>query len=156
MKEWCEKKSRFRPNTNSRCYFWEYSRHEKISSLGKQKNQQTFLMNYNSRLIAVIVQISQIQVKLRLVQSGFMPLWQASRQRRINNIDLRINHIVQDSEGIPKHVINHPNATRHCVDWLFIWKDSHRRISRGLESIFFLFQDLNQLNICLNVRKLCY
>jgi len=150
-----KKKSRFRPN-NSRCSFWEYSRHEKISSwlLGKKKNQQTFCnelqFQTHSCNCSNITNSSKQQVKLRLVQSGFMSLWQASRQRRINNIDLRINHIVQDSEGIPKHVINHPNATRHCVDWLFIWKRQSQENKQragvyllsvsGFKSIEYLFK----------------
>lgn len=50
-------------------------------------------------------------------------LWLATRQRQINNLDFRINHIVQDSEVFPQHVINHPNSTRHCVDWLLIRTD---------------------------------
>lgn len=63
-------------------------------------------------------------VELRLAQSGFSSLWQASRQRQINNLDLGINHIVQDSEAFLRHVINHPNSTRHCVDWLLIGTES--------------------------------
>lgn len=57
----------------------------------------------------------------------FRFLWQATRQRQINNLDLRINHIVQDSAVFPQHVINHPNSTRHCVDWLLIRTDKSGR-----------------------------
>lgn len=40
---------------------------------------------------------------------------------RLNNLDLKVNHIVQDSEVFPPPACYyHPNSTRHRVDWLLI------------------------------------
>lgn len=64
-----------------------------------------------------------VKVKLWLIQSSFCSLWQATGQRQMNNLDLRINHIVQDSQVFPQPVINHPISARHCADWLVIGTD---------------------------------
>lgn len=46
----------------------------------------------------------------------FVGFLAATRQRQTTNVDLSINHIVQDSEVFLQHVIIYLNPTWHCAD----------------------------------------
>lgn len=50
----------------------------------------------------------------------FVGFLAATRQRQTTNVDLSINHIVQDSEVFLQHVIIYLNSTWHCADWFQI------------------------------------
>lgn len=50
----------------------------------------------------------------------FVGFLAATRQRQTTNVDLSINHIVQDSEVFLQHVIIYLNPTWHCADWFQI------------------------------------